>query len=288
LTLIVVFLSDEFVALASDRRITWTIGGSSSRWEDTENKAVVLAGQYLLGYTGFARLGGVKTERWITEKLSGADPATYFPVLTSATEAAVNALGLPAERSGHAFIAVGYTAIPEDASGALHPSGVTISNALRWGYGTWRPTRTFEAGRVRPSGRYEFRLNAVGIPPSRDLLEKTIDLIRRYRKAQPSKMLGVLQIMVELIRHVAAHDDGVSEDVSVSVLPRSAVPAQHFAMPTKSGHLPDPFQELTCMFVPANRDAAQAEVYGPASVSPGLSMYGAETWSSKPSWWTDS
>jgi hypothetical protein len=36
-TLIVPFISEEFVALASDRRITWEIGGASTRWEDTEN-----------------------------------------------------------------------------------------------------------------------------------------------------------------------------------------------------------------------------------------------------------
>jgi hypothetical protein len=51
-TLIVPFMSHEFVALASDRRITWKIGGASKRWEDTENKAIVLVGQFIMGYTG--------------------------------------------------------------------------------------------------------------------------------------------------------------------------------------------------------------------------------------------
>jgi hypothetical protein len=57
-TLIVPFISEQFVAVASDRRITWLIGAAPARWEDTENKAIVLAGHFLMGYTGFARLGG--------------------------------------------------------------------------------------------------------------------------------------------------------------------------------------------------------------------------------------
>src|SRR5436190_4683981 len=76
-TLIVPFMSREFVALATDRRITWQIGGASGRGEDTENKAIVLAG-HLMGYTGFARLGGLKTEQWVVEKLGGVDPPSYL------------------------------------------------------------------------------------------------------------------------------------------------------------------------------------------------------------------
>src|SRR5438034_6380312 len=70
-TLIVPYMSQEFVALVSDRRITWEIGGATQQWEDTENKAIVLASQFLMGYTGFARLGEVKTERWVADSLAG-------------------------------------------------------------------------------------------------------------------------------------------------------------------------------------------------------------------------
>jgi hypothetical protein len=129
-TLIVPFMSHEFVALASDRRITWKIGGASQGWEDTENKAIVLAGHFLMGYTGFARLGQVKTEQWVAEKLSGVDPPSYFTVLAAEAETAVKAMGLPLERAGHAFAAVGYGALRAEGSGELRPFGVTVSNAL--------------------------------------------------------------------------------------------------------------------------------------------------------------
>jgi hypothetical protein len=128
-TLIVPFISEEFVALASDRRITWEIGGASTRWEDTENKAVVLAGHFLMGYTGFARLGGVKTEQWVVEKLVGVDPSSYFSVLAAEAEPVVRAMKQPLERSGHAFVAVGYGRFRTDPA-ALHASAVTVSNAL--------------------------------------------------------------------------------------------------------------------------------------------------------------
>jgi hypothetical protein len=118
------------------------------------------------------------------------------------------------------------------------------------------------------------------------VLEETVDVIRRYRKRHPGRMLGVLQLIVNLVRGVAEMNNGVSKDVSVSVLPRQAVPATSYSMPSTSGLLSDPIRELTCMFVPARDDVEQATGYGPATVCPGGAMFGAETWATKPPWWT--
>jgi hypothetical protein len=288
-TLIVPFMSSEFVALATDRRITWQIGGASGRWEDTENKAIVLAGHFLMGYTGFARLGGVKTEQWVVEKLGGVDPPSYFTVLAIEAEAAVKALGHPLERSGHAFAAVGYGALRAEGSGELHPFGVTVSNALGDGeYGTWAPAEEFIARKTPLLLRADdFRLNAFGMSPPRDVIDETVDLIRRYRKHYPDRVLGVLQLLVDLVRGVADRCEGVSRDVSVSVLPRKAVPATAVAMPVASGLLRDPIETLTCMFVPDGSAVERAAVYGAATVQPGFMMRGAEIWTTKPPWWKD-
>jgi hypothetical protein len=289
LTLIVPFMSHDYVALASDRRITWQIGGASSRWEDTENKAVVLAGHFLMGYTGFARLGQVKTEQWVVEKLGGVDPTSYFSVLAAETEDAVKALRQPLERSGHAFAAVGYAAVREEGSGELNPFGVTVSNALGDGeYGTWAPAAEFVARRIPPVLRQDdFRLNAFGMCPPRHVLDETVDLIRRYRKRHPGRVLGVLQLMVDLVRRTADRWESVSKDVSVSVLPRSAVPATEVSMPVSGGLLLDPIETLTCMFVRDGNAVEQANVYGPATVAPGFMTFGAEIWTTKPPWWKD-
>jgi hypothetical protein len=125
-----------WLALASDRRITWQIGGAAADWEDTENKAVVLCGHFLLGYTGFARLGGVKTEQWVVDQLSGAAPSSYFRVLTTEAQKAVDDLHVPLDRSGHAFVAVGFSAVSEDVSGELHAGAGPFRTRLKTvGYG---------------------------------------------------------------------------------------------------------------------------------------------------------
>jgi hypothetical protein len=286
MTLIVPFVCDQFVALASDRRITWQIGGASSKWEDTENKAVVLAGHHLLGYTGFARLGGVKTEQWVVEKLVGRDPSSYFHVLREEAERAVNAMNEPLDRSGHAFVAVGYVNLRPDPV-TLHAAAITISNAVGDSpYGTWNPTRTFSARRTPPlAGSSDFRINAYGASPPRPVIDETVDLIKRYRKHHPDRVLGVLQLLVTLVRRVAAATDTVSMDVSVSVLPRVAVPAETVSARPSRGLVADPITELWCMYVPGDADAEDAEVYVPATVSPGIAMRGGEIWTTKPPWW---
>jgi hypothetical protein len=282
-------MSHEFVALVSDRRITWKIGGASQRWEDTENKAIVLVGQFIMGYTGFARLGQVKTEQWVLETLRSVDPPSYFTALAAEAQTAVKAMGQPLERSGHAFAAVGYLPRRPDGSGELQPVGITVSNALGDGeYGVWAPVQDFVVHKTPPlAAEDDFRMNVLGLAPSRQVAENTVDLIRRYRKRHPTRVLGVLQLLVDLVRRTADECEGVSKDVSVSVLPRNAVPAPAVTMPVASGLQLDPIETLTCMFVPNGTAVDRATGYGPAILLPGLMMRGAEIWTTKPPWWKD-
>jgi len=284
-TLILAFVSDEYVMVASDRRITWTIGGARDRNEDTENKAVVLCGHFLMGYAGFARLGGVKTEQWIVETLADVpDPSDYFRVLAAKAERAVTAMKQPLSRSGHAFIAVGFAAKRGDPPDQRQAVGVTISNVIGSGYGVWRPRPTFDITRTPPpAGPDDFKLGAQGIAPPRADLEKAIDAIRRYRKRDRSRVTGVAQVLVGLIRGIK--DDGVGEDVSVSVLPRATVPASMVSIPVDP--LKDPVDELTCVFVPKDRSADSAIAYSPATVCPDLATFGGEIWAGDrpPPWW---
>jgi hypothetical protein len=285
-TLIVSFISEEFVALVSDRRITWQIGGASTKWEDTENKAVVLAGHFLMGYTGFARLGGVKTEQWVVQKLVEVDPGSYFSAMATEAELAVRHMKQPLERSGHAFVAVGYGRFRADPD-ALHALCITVSNALGDGeYGRWDPAPQFSVERTPVlSGPDDFRLNAFGTVPPRQIVEELVDPIQHYRRDHPVSVLGVLMLLVDLVRRVAAADDRVSKDVSVSVLPRAAVPADAVRTPVVSGLVSDPIDGLTCMFVPEGTNPQGPAVYAPATVGPGMATHGGEVWNTKPPWW---
>lgn len=287
MTLIIGLISEEYVLLASDRRITWISGPDKAKTEDTENKAVLLAGQFLLGYTGFARLGPrgkFKTEQWIVDQLRDVqDPSDYFQTIAAKAGPAIAAMGKPVEESGHAFIAVGFGTNRGDAAGP-QAVGVTISNALGGGYGSWKPRQNFEVTRTSPlNGSNDFRLTLAGLVPPTDHAREAIDLIRRYRKHDPSRILGVAQILVRLIRSV--RHEGVGEDISVSVLPRSAVPASHLTAPLDG--LKDPVKQLTCVFVPKDTDPDSASVYLPAAVYPGMATFGGEVWAGDqpPPWW---
>ena len=65
MTEIISVLTDEYVALVSDRRVTWSDG----RQEDTDTKTFNLFGQFLMGFTGLARIGGYRVERWVADIL---------------------------------------------------------------------------------------------------------------------------------------------------------------------------------------------------------------------------
>jgi hypothetical protein len=289
-TLIVSYISEEFVALASDRRITeQRMDGTVVRREDTENKAIVLAGSSLMGYTGLAELDGVRMEQWVTETLVRVDPDSYFSVLASEAEAAVSATGLPLKDQGLAFVTVGYFDLQTDPSGGLHPITTAVSNALGdCSYGIWTPSPEFSILRTPPLSPGDFRLDAFGTLPPRGVLDETVDLVKRYRKRHPDRILGVLQLMVDFARRVADRFEGVGKDVSVSVLPRVAIPASEIIVPAASGFPTDPIVALTCMFVPEERDAEKADVYVPATVGPGMATRGGERWSDRrPPGWKD-
>ena len=53
------------------------------RWhqEDTDIKTFNLFGQFLMGFTGFARIGGFRMERWVADVLRGVPTEEYFNVL---------------------------------------------------------------------------------------------------------------------------------------------------------------------------------------------------------------
>jgi hypothetical protein len=286
MTLILAFASADYLALASDRRITWSRNGTIVHTEDGENKALIFAGHFLVGYTGLARLGGLPTDKWVGEKLSDVEPQNYFTVLRQELQQAIADARHPAGLSGHAFVATGYGRM-QTAPGELVPVGLTVSNATGGRYSQWTPRVDVSVARTSPLvGADDFRLGPAGIVPKKSDLDDAIEWIRRYRKRDKTLVAGVLQVLVRLIRQVADSDKRVGKDVSLSVMPRSAVGQGTVA--SHVGALIDPVTETTCIFVPSDREIEQADVYCPTIIQPGMVIWGAEAWSGrKPSWWQD-
>jgi hypothetical protein len=212
----------------------------------------------------------MRTDEWVVDKLAEKQPSEYFNVLATEIETAVRRIGRRVEESGHAFVAVGF-ARRSSIDPNLMPLSVHVSNALGGGYGAWQPRLAFEARKSSIQG-LQFGLNAFGASPPLSLLQRYIDYIQRYRRRFPDRILGVLQLMVRLVREVSSRNDGVSPDVQIAVMPRTAVPADTITI----GPIQEPVREVTCFFVPARHGVQQGRIYGPATVCPDLATYGLE------------
>lgn len=70
MTLVLSFLSRDFVVQASDRRVTFV--GTGEVAEDQYNKAVFFCGHSAWAFTGAAKMGSYRTPDWISNTLSKA------------------------------------------------------------------------------------------------------------------------------------------------------------------------------------------------------------------------
>lgn len=268
MTLILAYMSEDHAVLVSDRRATW-VEGKKRVWVDDENKAIVLGGALLMGYTGLARLDDQRVDQWVVEQLADVDPRDYLTSLKGKTQAAIDRMGVPKRLSGHAFIAVGFLS---DAAGAPVPVAFEVSNALIGKHGAWVPSRNWAAARGTLDGQ-PFKLGAYGAPPSEARLRECVRLIGRYRKNRPGRVIGVVEHMVRLAREVAVREPGVSADLSVSVFPRAAFPASDSTIQA----LKEPVLDVVTLFLPGPETAVRAgTIYGPATISPGYASFGLE------------
>lgn len=126
-TLVLGVLTDQYVALISDRRITTLAGNRIVSQEDTDVKAIALGGQFLMGFTGLARIDGLRMEAWASSALRNVKLEDYFEVLRQKIEEAFVRNG-QAGKIPHAFLAVGYASL--QPGGPVYPLNVTISNSF--------------------------------------------------------------------------------------------------------------------------------------------------------------
>jgi hypothetical protein len=290
MTLIVTFASEDYCVIASDRRISWTDDeGNQTDWEDTENKAIVIHGRWLMGYTGPARLDDLNTDAWAVQAIADPSSSNFVEAIRVHAERAIDDLRqVEGALRGLAFVIAGYYNLRSTGPDVFHAGIAVVSNALADDGSGWQPRSDFKAIASPPvQGPVDFRLRAIGRAPAQEELERAARAITTFRAENPGKVRGVIDALVQVIRDTAVVDSAVGQAVSVSVLPRSAVPAGGVATPTTVGLLDDPITELTCMLVPADDDLDGAIIYGPAMVGAEVLMWGAEVTTVQPDWWSD-
>jgi hypothetical protein len=269
MTLILAALTDEYVALASDRRMTERRGNRITRQEDTDTKTFNICGHFLMGFTGLARIDGHRMERWVAEILSGVEAADYFRVLTDEIAAAFQRLGQTG-RIPHAFLAVGFAR--DRKTEDLRPLSIIISNSLdsNGNFAVGSLGDEFQL-RAEPLGNRRQLVRSVGWPVADDTISTLDYRIRVAARGEPLNPALTVAPLVMAIRDTARTSrDSVGESILFTSLPRRAVPAPHVAVGQVNMQ-----DEPTAIFLAENvRHPRKADVYAPALICPNLMMMG--------------
>lgn len=276
MTLIISVLTDQYVALVSDRRVTWREGNQTKRREDTDTKTFNLFGQFLMGFTGLARIGKWRIERWAMEIFQDVPAEQYFNVITREITAVFNKAGAPGNIP-HAFHAVGYAT--RQPGGTIYPLNVTISNSLDE-RGIFSPSALGTEFRIHIEdlGNRRQLIRSVGCP-MRDTtisaLSHRIRVITRGDATNPKLAIGPL---VMALRDTARINKNVGSAVLFASLPRCAVPSTSMTM----GQVDYRRQAATLFLPEIARNASEGTMYMPAIISPQIMIAGIRIYSHMP------
>lgn len=282
MTLIVAIATDEWVALASDRRVTWRHGNKTERFEDDTMKTFVLDGRFLLGFTGVARIGGVHMEEWLRDVLHGVQTDQMFLAIQTAIQKEFDSQPHAIRSIPHTFAAVGFAKRGKD--GIESPGGIYLSNCMsEAGVPNSRRVNGKFLGRQMLLGNQKHHVFTVGWDVPSGERKALDEAVRIALRADPHDPLLLIGPVVEMMRRVAARSrGGVGESILFSSIPRSAVPVNSWALSsglaTVSGA-----NEAVAVYLPANslsRIDQQVErnggavIYPPATYSPDSAMTG--------------
>ena len=213
-------MTADFVVMVADRRLTYSETGKV--FTDHENKVVVLAEEMILGYTGLGDLGGMPTDRWVTEALHGKQPEEYLTALVDSANAAINRVRVSRHLKRHAFLLMGWSWAP-DAPVDYLPLTVLISNY----HDELGNPQTVASPRfhvyAHELGRHRSWVYSVGrqlMMRERVALQRTIT---RYLHSNPGRPHGIVDLLARTVLSVAARDPGVGSELMMTCFPRQAV-----------------------------------------------------------------
>lgn len=277
MTLIISVLTEQYVALMSDRRITWIQDKKIKRQEDSDTKTFNLFGQFLMGFTGVARIDGWRIERWAMEIFRGVPTSEYFDVLSRE----ITAVFRRNDASGkvpHAFHAVGYAGFKP--GGRVYPLSVTVSNSLDK-QGMFSPEALGDSFRtfIEPLGNRRQMVRSVGWPmrqTTQRALSHRLRVVAKGDATNPALSVGPLLMALRDTARVSK--EHVGKAALFASLPRSAVPSPGMAM----GQI-DYRRQAASLFIPETaHGAGEGILYMPAIINPNLMIAGIKMYSGMP------
>jgi hypothetical protein len=278
-TLITGVLTDEYVALMSDRRMTVKIGTRIVSQEDTDTKTIALGGQFLMGFTGLARIDKLRIEVWVGRVLNGVKLENYFEVLRQEIEAAF-VRECQAGRMPHAFLAVGYASLRP--GGPVYPLCVTISNSFdhRGRFSTAVPVSPqFRISVERLANRRQL-IVPVGHPVHETTLRALEQRIRVVVRGDPSNPALTVWPLLTALHDTAKRSRGyVGRDALFASMPRRALPDYSI----RWGQDVDYRTQVASVFLPDGaRNARDAIMHMAALINPQMHIMGIEVFNDKP------
>jgi hypothetical protein len=215
-------VTQRFVVLVADRRITTSENGVVKNQDDLDTKTAFLDGRYVMGFAGLARLGpqSYRMEQWLVDvALAGYTGDDYFEHLADQTGKALEAANYGIRRDApraHSFLAGGYA-----------PSGegelVLVTNAHDLSGLPIYPQYPHSLNVVRlPLGDDHFRFAHIGSvtlsASERQYLYRQI----RVKRARPTHVVGA---MLSVLRGASRRSEGkIGTAAVVTIMPLGALP----------------------------------------------------------------
>ncbi|MEZ0141485.1 hypothetical protein AB1285_02110 [Microbacterium sp. NRRL B-14842] len=282
MTLITAVLTDEYVVMASDRRVTWRHGTRTERFEDSAMKCFVLGGHLLMGFTGVAVIEGKSMELWLGETISRVDTADMIGELQKRIQEVFDRTpslsGQP-----HSFFAAGFLRRRPD--GKFIPVGILLSNCMnRAGVPDPRRVNGTFLGRKMRLGNQRHHVLTIGwdVPEvERQSLDRQVRIALKANSRDPLLIAGPV---IEMMRRVAGKSrGGVGESILFSSMPRVSVPIDGWALPI-AGMKPDSANTPMALYFEKNTlDPDSALIYLPAMYWKGSAAAGIEIRQLEPS-----
>ena len=286
MTLIISVLTDQYVALVSDRRITWSEGGKTKRQEDSDIKTFNLYGQFIMGFTGLARIDGLRMEAWVSKVLDGIPAHDYFNVLREEIDAAFHRLrhaGKIPDAFPHAFLAAGYAALTP--GGRVYPLSIAISNSVdREGH---LPTETVSSSfkiYLDPLGNRHHAIYSAGYrmhDTTKQALEHRIRVVTKGDASNPH--LTVMPLVTALRDTARRSSEHVGRSALFTSLPRCAVPAPGVTAGLAARKGVDFRNQAASIYLPEDaRSTDSSAFYAPACISPQMHLLGLRVYNGGP------
>lgn len=245
MTLLLGLLTQDYVLLAADRRVTFIQSGDVK--DDEQCKLVSFCGHTAIAYTGLAELGGCPTHEWICHRLvdvRAAGPLEAYAALREAASEAFERLDRNPPYS-HTFVLAGFAPMK---GGGWGPYFAPVSNTYVHDGKAPRlqsPSNRFNAflRLLKPSELYAGCREGVHLMPGREnLLDRNVRRLLQ-RGVGPKEML---RLLVDEIVFTATEMErlkgksSVGKTVLAVSIPRGAIEQKRPEVMVIASPTPDP------------------------------------------------